>query len=83
MDKPNSSVSTKAKEYPDCGAEISSNALSCPMCGSSEINKAIKAGAKAYLGCWAAIIGFIAVLAAIERLTKLQKNYEGNHLKYK
>ena len=49
----------------ECGAEISSNALSCPKCGSSEINKAVKAGAKAYLGCWAAIIGFIAFLALV------------------
>ena len=57
----------------ECGAEISSNALSCPKCGSSEINKAVKAGAKAYLGCWAAIIGFIAVLAAIGGISSSNK----------
>jgi len=49
----------------ECGAEISSNALTCPKCGFSKISKGIKTASKIYLLFWGSIIGFFALLAVI------------------
>jgi len=49
----------------ECGAEISSNAFSCPKCGSSTINRAIKTTAKISLAFWGSIFGLFALLAVI------------------
>ena len=49
----------------DCGAEISSNALSCPKCGSSWVSKAAKGIIKGSVILWGSIFGFLALLAFI------------------
>ena len=49
----------------ECGAEISSDAFSCPKCGSSKINKALKTTARISLAFWGSILGLFALLAVI------------------
>ena len=49
----------------ECGAEISSDALTCPKCGRSKISKAVKNAAKISLVLWGSILGLFALLAVI------------------
>ena len=53
------------KKCPECGAEISTNALSCPKCGSSKIIRQIRIVIKFSLIFWGSIAGLIALLALI------------------
>ena len=53
------------KKCPECGEEISSNALSCPKCGSSEIIRGCRTVIKFSLIFWGSIAGLIALVALI------------------
>ena len=53
------------KKCPECGEEISSNALSCPKCGSSEIVKGCYTFIKTTFILLGAAIGFVALIALI------------------
>ena len=60
----------------ECGAEISSNAFSCPKCGSSTINRAIKTAAKISLAFWGSIFGLFALLAVIGAIIRSNEPLE-------
>ena len=60
----------------ECGAKISSNAFSCPKCGSSTINKAIKTTAKISLAFWGSILGIVALLALFGAIISSNKPLE-------
>ena len=53
------------KKCPECGEEISSNALSCPKCGRSGIIWALNIVIKFSVIFWGSIAGLIALVALI------------------
>tara|TARA_Y100001968_G_scaffold65859_1_gene56630 strand:- start:106 stop:699 length:594 start_codon:yes stop_codon:yes gene_type:complete len=62
------------KKCPECGEEISSNALSCPKCGSSEIVKGCYAFIKTTLILFGAAIGFVALIALVGSIIKSRES---------